>query len=435
MFQILFVLKIMAVILTVPITGTIDLTPMDNTDGEWVAPGYEVITELDFDPLQYVDDVQAAQAFFMDTDDGEKLRLILVGDNRVLVFDEPWNNPMEYSIEPPWEIGRVIFARNGRYLAISAYKDSIYNDGYFDWELKAYKGFRIEITEESILSEQFNSNPGEYFYFYYISNEGMIAGSNAIGVVSLYPQGDIDEFLSRDYITQMWNREGCSYDGSLIVLGNIPIGDGTIGIQGYDWSGNLLWETSIGDMVLTEGLNVSPSGEYVLAPTRNNGIICFSGANGQKLWETGDSRHCSSIQVSPDGNKWVGSLPAMYFYTGNIGNSSETTSINAFDIVSTTMNTPVCLSVSSCGNSLLWMHDTQNAKLLRMILCKSDQSIVWASGEIDILTPNMRFRFHRALNPAAIYFGSSIAATSEDGSRICYTDYESIKVLRFEEVQ
>ena len=66
----------MAVILTVPVTGTIDLTPIDNTDGEWVAPGYEVITELEFDPLEYVDDVQAAQAFFMDTDDGEKLRLI-----------------------------------------------------------------------------------------------------------------------------------------------------------------------------------------------------------------------------------------------------------------------------------------------------------------------------------------------------------------------
>ena len=37
MFQISFVLKIMAVILTVPVTGTIDLTPIDNTDGEWVA--------------------------------------------------------------------------------------------------------------------------------------------------------------------------------------------------------------------------------------------------------------------------------------------------------------------------------------------------------------------------------------------------------------
>ena len=116
----------MAVILTVPVIGTLDLTPIDNTDGEWVAPGCEVITELEFDPLEYVDDVQAAQAFFMDTDDGERLRLILVGDNRVLVFDEPWETYREYTIEPPWAIGSVTFARNGKYLAISAYKDSTY---------------------------------------------------------------------------------------------------------------------------------------------------------------------------------------------------------------------------------------------------------------------------------------------------------------------
>lgn len=436
MFQISFVLKIMAVLLTVPVTGTIDLTPIDNTDSEWVAPGYEVITELEFDPLEYVDDVQAAQAFFIDTDDGEKLRLILVGDNRVLVFDEPWEIYREYTIEPPWAIGSVTFARNGKYLAISAYKDSTYNDGYFDWELKAYKGFRIEITEESILSEQFNSNPGEYFYFYYISDEGMIAGSNAIGVVGLYPQGDVDEFLSRDYSTQMWNRQGCSYDGSLIVLGNIPIGDGTIGIQGYDWSGNLLWETSIGDRVLTGGLRASPFGEYVLAPARD-GFACYSGNNGRKLWETANGLRCSIPQVSQDGSYWIMSpdeIGHFYFYSGLLNSSGDTETISASEILSRSMHNPACLNVSNQGNSLLWIQNNQNAKLLRMVYLNSDKNVVWISNSVNTLASLQRFRFRSAVNTATL-FRCAIAAISGDGSRICYTDYESIKVLRFEEVE
>ena len=131
MIQLSITLKLLLTLTTVPVTGTIDLTPIDNTDGEWVAPGYEVITELDFDPLEYVDDVQAAQAFFMDTDEGEKLRLILVGDNRVLVFDEPWDDYRECSLELFERIKGITFSRNGRFIAIDSYRMETVSNGFF----------------------------------------------------------------------------------------------------------------------------------------------------------------------------------------------------------------------------------------------------------------------------------------------------------------
>ena len=427
MIQLSTALKLLLTLMTVPVTGTIDLSPIDNTDGEWVAPGYEVITELDFDPLEYVDYVQAAQAFFMDTEDGEQLRLILVGDNRVLVFDEPWDTYRECTLESPWEVKNVVFSRNGRFLAITGCKDSTYNDGFFEREMHAYRDFRIEITDEDILLERLNSNLGGYF----VSNDGRICTTSNHGLLSLYPLGDVDEYMSREPRQEAWNRYGCSYDASLIVYGNVLISNGTIGIQGYDWSGDLLWETSIGDMVLTAGLTVSPSGEYVLVPTRDNGIICFSGRNGQKLWETGDSRQCSSIQVSPDGNRWVGSLPAMHFYTGITTNSIETFTLDSFRILSTTMQNPICLNLNNIGNSMFRIYLSQNSDSQRLVLLDSAQNKIWASSESV-----SRFSFHNSMNLADLIYGNTIAAISEDGNRICYNnDNETIKVLRIEEGQ
>lgn len=436
MTQITIALKLFISVLTVPVTGTIDLSPIDNIDGEWVDPGYEVVTELDFDPYDYVEDVQAGQAFFMDTDAGEMLRLILVGDNRVLVFDEPWESYREYTIEPPWEIFSATYSRNGRYMIVSVYKDSVYYDGYYERELKAYTGFRIEITEDGFLADQFDPKPGGYGYYYYLSDDGRITGSNERGVIGLYPQGDVEEFLTREPAPIMWQRQGCSYDGSLIVLGNVPIENGVNAIQGYDWSGNLLWETSIGDRNLT-GLRVSPSGEYILAPARNGGLVCYSGEDGSRLWETANGLMCDYPQIPPDGKLWIMSpdqIGHCYFYSGNLENIYNPGLISDVEMISNTMENPICLNINNRGFSLFWIQFKENTRLFRMMFMNLDRSILWASRKFDTLTQNRRFSFQFA-NNTADYFRCVITAISEDGSRICYTDYNSIKVLRFEEVE
>ena len=434
MFQILFVLKIMAVILTVPVTGTIDLTPIDNTDGEWVAPGYEVITELEFNPLEYVDTVQAAQAFFMDTDEGEKLRLILVGDNRVLVFDEPWETYREYPIESPWEVFSVTFSRNGRYLAIGLSKDTLINDGYFEREERVYQGIRIEITENDILSEYYDPRPGGVAYYYYLSDGGRITGSNERGVIALFPQGDIEEFLSRAPKSIMWQRRGCSYNETLIAIGNTVISDGSRGIQSYDWSGNLLWETPIGDRNLT-GLRVSPSGEYVLAPARNGGVVCYSGEDGSRLWETAEGLLCDFPQISPTENIWVmapDEIGHYYFYSGTLNDHYTLDQLSIYELQPGSMH-PVCLNVNNLGCSLTWL-SVPHSDLTRTLLLSPDQKPFYISETYDVGFNALSFKFTHAQS-ADYYFKSTISAISEDGSRISYTDYQTIKVLRFEEVE
>ncbi|MBD3277708.1 MAG: hypothetical protein GF388_05360 [Candidatus Aegiribacteria sp.] len=381
-----------------------------------------------------MDDVQAAQAFFMDTEDGEQLRLILVGDDRVLVFDEPWDNYREYAIEEPWNLRFVTFSRNGRYLAITACKDSTYNDGYFDREIKAYKGFLLEITEDEIISEYFDPSPGGYGYFRYVSNEGRVAGSNERGVISLHPQGDVDGFLARDFGTILWQRRGCSYDNSLIALGNVGNDRGERVVKGFDWSGNQLWDSSIGDRNLTS-LRVSPSGKYVLAPARNGGVVCYSGEDGSRLWETAENLLCSFPQISPNGNYWImapDEIDHYYFYFGEVDERGNLDNLSIYEFLPGIMH-PVCLNVNDLGYSLICSY-YPNLELYRTLCLNEDHVLSWSSNLYNLDRDSISFKFIHAQH-VDHHFASTIAGISESGNRICYTDYQSIKVLRFEEVQ
>jgi len=436
LFQITLALKIMTVILTVPVTGTIDLTPIDNTDGEWVAPGYEVITELDFDPLEYVDDAQAAQAFFMDTDDGEKLRLILVGDDRVLVFDEPWDSYREYAIEEPWNLRFVTFSRNGKYLSLTTSRtETVTSEGGFrEWEERYYNGILLEITEDEIATEYFDPSPGGFGYFRYVSNEGSVAGSNELGVISLIPQGDVDGFLARVFGTIAWQRRGCSYDNSLIALGNVGNDRGERVIKGFDWSGNQLWDAPIGDRNLTS-LRVSPSGEYVLAPARNGGVVCYSGEDGSRLWETAEGLLCDFPQISPNGNYWImapDEIDHYYFYFGKVDEHNNLDNLSVCEFLPGTMH-PVCLNVNDLGYSLVWIGDP-DSDITRTLFLTPDQNPLWVSNEFSLYYESINYEFTVHAQHVDHYFKSTISAISENGDRICYTDYQTIRVIRFDEV-
>ena len=438
MLQFIMVLRVLVAVITVP-TGTINLEQIDMTDGEWVAPGYEVVTKLDFDPLEYVDNVQAAQAFFMDTEEGEKLRIILVGDNRVLVFDEPWDNPMEYSVESPWEVYLVTMSRNGKYIALCVVKDSLVVPTIgFGPEIteRIWWGHRLEITDEGIKSEPFNPRPGNLNYMRYMSDDGRIAASNSRGVISLYPREDTEEFLSRPACNDMWRRRACSYDSSIITLGNLPNDNGQRVIECYDWSGNFLWETPIGDRNLTS-LRISPSGEYVLAPARNGGVVCYSGQDGSELWSTCEGLMCDFPQISPDGMFWVMSPDAFghcYFYNGTLDDTDNSGLISVSEIISNSAGNPVCLSVNNSGYTLLWIQDKDNSHRVTLVYIDPNNDIVWKYNPINTGSSNQEFCFPAHMFNTTPYFGQTIAAISQDGSWICYTDYHSIKVLLFRDV-
>jgi hypothetical protein len=432
LFQISFVLKMITVILTVPVTGTIDLTPIDNTDGEWVAPGYEVITELDFDPLEYVDDVQAAQAFFMDTDDGEKLRLILVGDNRILVFDEPWDTYRECPIDLSEQIKGITFSRNGRFIAIDTYRMETVSDGFYrEWEEAVHTGILIEITENEFLIDQFDADPANPG-FICLANNGQVSAMSGLGIVSLYPAGDLAAFMERPYQYSDYARRAASHDNSIIVRSHVTEDDQYV-IECTDWSGNRLWQTPLLEHHLIS-LCVSLSGEYVLAP-RMNGITCYSGIDGSILWEAADGLMCRESQISPNEEYWIVDpveIEHNYLCCGILENISNPNSLTISEFRSSELENPVSMSINNTGYSIIMLHNINDSSQLRLLLIDRNHNCIYSSSEFD-LHNSLNFRFSEALNIAP-YFENFISVISNDGMRICYSDFQSIKVLRFEEV-
>jgi hypothetical protein len=166
-------------------------------------------------------------------------------------------------------------------------------------------------------------------------------------------------------------------------------------------------------------------------------MVCYSGGDGSKFWEIAEGLVCSYPQISPNGEHWIiapAEIGHSYFYSGSLNKNIDDGLISASEIISSTFERAVCLNVSNHGQSLFWTYSSDNDREQRLLYLNHNHIIQWISGIIDSSPLNLRFSFFNAKNTSD-YFRGTIAAISEDGSRICYTDYQSIKVLHFEEVQ
>ena len=86
--------------LALSIATSVSVDVLDNTDGEWIAPGYTVSEDILINPFDYVTNIEnhpkniACYAFFVDTEDGEMWRVVIVGSNRMVVLQENRENQM-----------------------------------------------------------------------------------------------------------------------------------------------------------------------------------------------------------------------------------------------------------------------------------------------------------------------------------------------------
>ena len=99
----------------------VDLSVLDNADGEYIAPGYEITDEWAVDPLEYCDLVHSRQldlsVNFIPDSAGEFLRITLAGNASPVVLDEGQDVvelPVEYAVDD------VYPSPGGRYLLVFA---------------------------------------------------------------------------------------------------------------------------------------------------------------------------------------------------------------------------------------------------------------------------------------------------------------------------
>ena len=300
-----------------------------------------------------------------------------------------------------------------------------------EWEEAVHTGTLIEITEDEFLIERFDAapaNPG----FICVSNNGNVSAMSQKGVVSLYPAGDLTAFMERPNQYSDYARRAASHDNSIIVRSHVTEDDQYV-IECTDWSGNILWQAPLNGRRLTS-LQVSPSGEYVLAPGMN-GLTCYSGIDGRILWETAEGLLCDYPAISPNGRFWLltpDEVSHCYMFSGLLDNLIYPETLDASEYISERYYNPGSLWINNSGYSISTLHKLGNGDELRMLFSSHEHVIMWVSHIIDMHS-NHRFGswYVHDMDPV---FGGFIARIAENGERICYSDFQSIKVLRFEEV-
>ncbi len=265
---------------------SLDASILENMQDEWIAPGYRVEEEIIINPLDYgvpQDDrdgnprIIGFQSFFVQTPEGEKWRIVLTYDRKVVVLQEDAEQ-REFEVER--SIRSMINSKDGRYLLIR------FLDDYYSQETMAISGLDppdkrtllINIDEET----QIVRTGIEWISY---------LGGNGYGIASY---GDSIWFYDENLalVKRVFNRiansshyaTSFSADGSLLVtrrsdtyedLSNNAV------LRAYDNRGNILWDVQPPNVGVPA---VSADGSLVLVIAENR-VLCLDGGNGSLLWE------------------------------------------------------------------------------------------------------------------------------------------------------
>ena len=273
--------------LSLPTTVSVDI--LDSTDGEWIAPGYSVTELVLIDPWDYVTVIEndprniACQAFFVDTEQGEKWRVIIVGSDKLVVLQEDWEFPMEVVL--PFSAYGAIYSRGGHFVIV--------RDGIADMNMD--QALYVDIDRN--ITKYFDPTPdGRWRNGMAVSDNGVVT---AIGKDYIL---DFDENLAlssiREYEETYFRYRCTSATDEIIVMENVY--DRPREILAFDWNGNRLWEVDTGERTVVTQFGVSEDGSLVGASFIGNGISVIDGNTGRILWERFDGMQASRIAFSPD---------------------------------------------------------------------------------------------------------------------------------------
>jgi hypothetical protein len=399
---------------------------LDQTDEEWTAPGYRVIEEASINPLDYGEPISwgencngptasiGCQAFFMPTENGEKWRIIMLLQDKLVILqedEEPRDIPLACSPTG------IIYSRNGRFAlvlgrVISGSRSAIY----------ARESEYINIDTGEVRVFEAMQNTG-WTGMQYVNDDGSIYRWSTTTVNPLeYYDPDLNLAFSRETNVTWGSRWGHASGGSIIVF----LEEGNI-LTVYDRAGTLLWEKEL-EVILQMGPMVSADGT-VLIMSAHTGLKCFDGFTGDLLWEWTDC-HTVAPVPSVSGHAWAVSMTTKGLLFGVDAVSRELLIDMHYPAETWRRGAPT--AVANNGACILRSTSLrpryQNNHLRKIIYTSTEGAIIWISTPFSTASSPLN---HSRCNNSEIELRFGISIQS-DGERFAYSDYNRVLIMRVE---
>lgn len=241
-------------------------------DSIWVAPGYELVTDLTIDPYEYGDPPTMGcgglESFFIDTPNGEKWRIILTYDNEVVMLQED-QEPAIYCFERIIHTSRL--SRCGRWMIAILYDETSYNPPPHDAVM-----INLDNGEVRSLTGIYSA--------YWIGSDGSFVTFDADSL-RFYDNhqthvGSQPNWTGNTYV----GSRGASYaTDALVLVEKVPLDgenrDSGSSIRAFDSRGDMIWHVPVAGVP-----TISANGEFVLVPHIGGGLSCLNGTTGQVIW-------------------------------------------------------------------------------------------------------------------------------------------------------
>jgi len=302
----------LAILQTQPVT-TIEINP---TDTEWTAPGVVVEELARVDLLAYGEPMNvgdesgrphlACQAFFIDTEEGVRWRVVVVYRDKVVVLDQ---NCEPREIYPGYDDCRyAVFSPNGRYVLVGA-------------EVGTEQAPECVYTLLGIEDASALRFPRTFAYgrepVFWVADDGSVAFLAHARAWIGYQAEDAFTARGKDTLYMFdseadleWKR---SFDTTPLIrasesLERFIISDGN-GLSALDSSGDGIWQVGI-EPSDSDGnsqhyaTRVSKDGSVVLV-SDSDGIAQYDGSSGDYINGYSEYTVCHSHAVSDSGAYWA----------------------------------------------------------------------------------------------------------------------------------
>ncbi|MCK5786525.1 MAG: hypothetical protein KAH54_08195 [Candidatus Sabulitectum sp.] len=266
---------------------SLDASILDNVQDEWIAPGYEIAEEIIIDPLDYgvpQDDrdgtprIIGFQSFFVQTPEGEKWRIVLTYDRKVVVLQEDAEQ-REFEVER--SIRSMINSKDGRYLIIR------FLDDYYSQQTMAISGLAPPEKRTLLINidEEIQSVRTGIEWISYLGGNGYGVASRGDSIYFYDDRLNLVNTRFNKLAHVLNNSTSLSNDGSLFVTlyaDSFEVyEEGLSSLRAYDCNGNVLWDAEPAGIGRP---GVSEHGDFVFALGQDR-LVSLDGRTGLLLWE------------------------------------------------------------------------------------------------------------------------------------------------------
>ena len=407
-------------------------------DGSWTAPGYTVEEIVTINPLDYGEPIGWAgeqaciscQMFFVETDQGEKWRIVIVFRDKVTVLQE---DEEQRDIPLTCTPQGAIYSRGGRYMLVQGslnsqpYDELISIDSgevtpYLFRQQTGWGGYVFVCdngsTARSSYGQMFRSDPGRIQMIDSDLNVLMDWEDQTTGTmegtrnpIHLHNHGSI----------------GVAANGSLFLRSFSPADERTVYVTAYDGDGNILWESSDCLYML-----ITSDGEYLILADGYD-IITMDASTGEILQNyTREEGGLNAPTCSPTGHAWAVQLRDGLAWGIK---PSDPDNMNSLSYTSVNWGHINPYRISKQGYVL----GTGTARppsgyphhVKRFILVSNRGDIVWISSVFSLGSNPLRV--HSCNYNHELELGGIPCALQSDGMRFAYSDYEMLRIFSVEE--